>query len=91
LHDVVLCALQLPVPSQDDARDSVPPAQLWAAQVTVGYVHEVLPEQLPLHALVPAHAAREPCGCPDGTGEHVPCNVATSHAWHDPVHAMSQQ
>jgi len=55
-------------------------------------VHDALaPVQLPPQVPEPAHAARDPCGGPDGTVVQVPCTPATSHAWHAPEQARSQQ
>jgi hypothetical protein len=63
LHEVVDCAPQLPLPLHCAARVSVPPAQLCAAQVEVGYEQVALePLQEPWQVPVPAQAGREPCG-----------------------------
>jgi len=37
------------------------------------------------------HAVRVPCGASPFRGEQIPLRPATSHAWHCPVHAVSQQ
>ncbi len=92
LQETAVCALQVPAPSHEDARSSVPPAQLAAAQVVVGKLQdELLPAHVPWQTAAPAHAARDPCGCPEGTSEQDPCLPATSHAWQLPVQAVSQQ
>jgi hypothetical protein len=50
------------------------------------------PLQVPPQAdPVPVHAVRPPCGAPLGTVVQVPGLLTTSHAWHCPVHAESQQ
>src|ERR1700733_4942054 len=56
------------------------------------YVHDAaMPLQTPAHAVpAPSHAARVPCGVPLGTGTQRPTDPATSQAWHEPVHALSQ-
>jgi hypothetical protein len=38
-----------------------------------------------------AQAAREPCGAPELTVVQVPTLLVTSHAWHWPLQALSQQ
>jgi hypothetical protein len=90
-HDIVVCAAHAPAPLQEAARVSLPAEQLWPAHIAVGYVHDEAPEQVPWHVPVPLHAARAPCGCPVVTRVHVPRAPATSHAWQDPPHAVSQQ
>jgi hypothetical protein len=50
----------------------------------------LVPLQAPPHVPVPLHAVRVPWGAPV-TGEQVPVWPATSHAWHSPSQAMSQQ
>lgn len=50
-----------------------------------------MPSQAPAHEeLSLAHAVRVPWGAPVA-GEHVPTLPETSHAWHWPEHALSQQ
>jgi hypothetical protein len=58
-----------------------------------GYAHwsVSVPSQLPAHADPSlAHARRAPCGEPV-TAMHTPSLPTTSHAWHWPVQASSQQ
>jgi hypothetical protein len=62
--------------------------------LAVGKLHFAvsLPSQVaPQVGSVPAllHFARLPCGTPV-VGEQVPTLVRTSHAWHWPVHVVSQ-
>jgi hypothetical protein len=87
---------QLPEPSHALTCFSVP-------ELHVAAPHEVLPPgklhfavSIPLHVEAHAaspddegHARRVPCGGPT-TGEHVPTLPATLHAWHCPVHVVSQ-
>jgi hypothetical protein len=55
-------------------------------------VPSVFPEQDPPQLLPSLLQAVWPLwGAPDGTGEHVPCLPLMSHAWHEPVQAVSQQ
>jgi len=61
----------------------------------LGYVHEpvVTPSQVGPHlvpAPVPEHAGRVPWGAPT-TAVHLPTLPPTSHAWHAPPQAVSQQ
>jgi hypothetical protein len=60
----------------------------------LGYAHWVsdAAEQLPAQAVpAPEQASRPPCGSPLVTGEQVPCEPATSHAWHCPAQVSLQQ
>ena len=89
-------AVQVPAPLQKRAGDnSEVLAQLAAAHCVLlsGYVHALrLPDaQLPPQVPSPAQAAREPCGSPLVTAEHVPTAMATSQASHCPVQALLQQ
>jgi hypothetical protein len=67
------------------------PLQKAAAQTTVGKPHALAdePSHVPWQVPLPAHAPRAPCGWPDVTVVQVP--RLTSHAWHLPVHVVSQQ
>jgi hypothetical protein len=94
-HGFAASGVQLPVPSHALVTSSwslhevlphvVPDAAYWQACWPPPAVH-VAPHVVP----APGHAARCPCGLPF-TCEHRPCAAATSHAWHCPVHAVSQQ
>lgn len=60
----------------------------------LGYVQtiaEALPQVPPHEVPAPAHGVRLPRGEPAVTGMHVPSVPSKLHAWHCPVHAVSQQ
>jgi len=49
-------------------------------------------QQLPPQVLPSlVQLGRLPCGAPEATGVHVPRLPLKSHAWHEPVQAVSQQ
>jgi hypothetical protein len=94
-QDCVARAGQEPVPAQLAAIVSTPPLQDGARHCVEapGYA-QALPS-VPLHVPPQAepsvvHAARAPCGAP-ATAVQTPWSPETSHAWHWPLHAVSQQ
>ena len=95
-HDCVARAGHEPVPAQLAATVSTPLLQEAARHCvdTPGYAQAMAldPLQLPPHAdPSEAQATREPCGAPAASVEQVPMLPATSHAWHWPLQAVSQQ
>ena len=93
MHETCVCVAQAPAPLHDAAASSVPDEQLCAAQVAVEKVHVALvPSHRPWQTPEPAHAARDPCGCPAvGSVVQMPCCPLTSHAWQLPAQGLSQQ
>jgi hypothetical protein len=59
--------------------------------VAPGYVHAepLVPSHAPAHIPIPSHALRIPCGA-SMTEKQCPKCPATSHAWHCPLHELSQ-
>ncbi len=92
LHGDIDWELHAPVPLHVEASETTPFEQVCDAHVSVPeYVHiGSTPSQLPWHAPVPEHAAREPCGWPAATVWQVPCCPEMSHAWQESPHAPQQ-
>jgi hypothetical protein len=96
LHITVVAAGHAPAPLHAAASVWTPFEQLAGVHVVelLGYVQpSTFPiAHVPVHAApaAPVHAGRIPCGVPV-TAVHLPGEPGTSHAWHCPLHALSQQ